>query len=690
MKLRFNRITNFFIVSLLLIFLNNNINGQGITNYYDGPYIDYEGNDLRIRWVEKGFNRDTLIPMKEATIFERSGLPKVDLSDLTIAPATQWEYDYVNHFIALSDLHGQFDIFIELLKKHQVISENREWIFGSNHLIITGDHFSRGDKVMEILWFLFHLEKQAAKEGGHVHVLLGNHELMTLNNDLRYMNRKYAYTAGVLQIRYDHLFSDKSVLGQWLKSKNVSIIVNDFLFIHGGISEKVMDKNLTVNDINIYFKDKIMTGNPDIIYRDEVANLLAGDDGPLWYRGYADTSMYKEADFNRVLDFYNVSNVIVGHTSMPQILSRFNNKLIFIDCNIKMGQTGEVLIWDENQFFRGKLNGDILPLQHTENEIQRVSLFEYIHKLTPPSVPVKIELTGNIKSVISKKLKEEYVPAQITIYNENDSLLLDVGGRMRSRGFMRKQVCRIPPVKFDFSKKELKELDFLNADKLKFVFPCKDNKNDQEKLFIEYFAYELYSLLNPKGIKARLVHFEIFNEKKKNEFDFYGILIEDESAYSYANDAQVLPGNRSLPPDVLERKHFVRMLFFQYMIGNTDWSIHKSHNLFIVQLPEYERLVPLPYDYDYSGLVDQTYAVPDPNLPITSVVQRYFMPYKITEREFYDAIQFYQMKENEIMNLVDGATYMNEKSRKSIKSYLSEFFKIISKPESMRRNVNFK
>ena len=268
MKHRFNRITNSLIVFLLLMFLNTIINGQGITNYYDGPYIDHEGSNLRIRWVEEGYNKDTLIPMKEAVVFERPGLPKVELSDLAIPPTSQWEYDYVNHFIALSDLHGQFDIFIELLRKYQVINENREWIFGSNHLIITGDHFSRGDKVMEILWFLFHLEKQAAKEGGHVHVLLGNHELMTLNNDLRYMNRKYAYTAGVLQIRYDKLFSDKSVLGQWLKSKNVAIIVNDFLFIHGGISEKVMDKNLTVNDINICFKDKIMTGNPDIIYRD--------------------------------------------------------------------------------------------------------------------------------------------------------------------------------------------------------------------------------------------------------------------------------------------------------------------------------------------------------------------------------------------------------------------------------------
>ena len=148
---------------------------------------------------------------------------------------------------ALSDIHGQYDLVIKLFKNNKIIDDNLNWSFGEGHLVITGDIFDRGDKVNEVLWLIYKLEAQAKNVGGRVHYLLGNHEYMILYNDLRYLHEKYKVTPLLLNLEYNELYSEKTIIGRWLRSKSTIIKINNILFTHGGISEDF----ISYRDFNI-------------------------------------------------------------------------------------------------------------------------------------------------------------------------------------------------------------------------------------------------------------------------------------------------------------------------------------------------------------------------------------------------------------------------------------------------------
>ena len=239
MKYQFHKSFRACLFFILSAVISSSILGQSKYTYNDGPYIFDEDDQLRIQWIENGVSHDSLVSKSEAGIFSRPSLPIIDLSDLGFAEDIETTYTDIDRVVAVSDVHGQYDILIQLLQSHKVIDEDLKWNYGTGHLMVIGDNFDRGDKVMEILWFLFYLQKEATEKGGKVHVLLGNHEMMVLNGDLRYLNKKYLYTQGALKTRYDGLFNEGSVLGDWIASHKALTSINDNLFVHAGISPAV-------------------------------------------------------------------------------------------------------------------------------------------------------------------------------------------------------------------------------------------------------------------------------------------------------------------------------------------------------------------------------------------------------------------------------------------------------------------
>ena len=112
------------------------------------------------------------------------------------------------------------------------------------------------------MWFVFGLEKQAAAVGGKVHLILGNHELMVMHADLRFLNPKYLYTQGTLRTVYPQFFNTSTVLGQWLRSKPVCLTINESAFVHGGFSKEVLEKTESLSMINQVFRETLYDGTP--------------------------------------------------------------------------------------------------------------------------------------------------------------------------------------------------------------------------------------------------------------------------------------------------------------------------------------------------------------------------------------------------------------------------------------------
>ena len=262
---------------------------------------------------------------------------------------------------ALSDIHGQFDLFIELMTAQKIIDSDLKWNFGTGHFVITGDIFDRGDKVTDVLWFILHLEKEAEAAGGKVHYLLGNHEYMVLRNDLRYINKKYEVTSKKLKKRYDELFNETSVLGRWLRSKNTILKLNDYVFLHGGISKTFVKSNIGIEEANHIFRESIAYSKKRI-KKDVKLSILHQSDGPVWYRGYFRDEEMNQKKIDYILSELDAKKIIVGHTTMSKIETRFNKKIIAIDTKIKKGKTGELLLIKNNTFYRGHLNGNLSAL----------------------------------------------------------------------------------------------------------------------------------------------------------------------------------------------------------------------------------------------------------------------------------------------------------------------------------------
>ncbi|MGB4958997.1 MAG: hypothetical protein WBO36_05940, partial [Saprospiraceae bacterium] len=325
--------------------------------------------------------------------------------------------------------------------------------------------------------------------------------------------------------------------------------------------------------------------------------------------------------------------------------------------------------------------------EETEN---RQSLFEMIYDVSKKSKDATITLQCDIKHIVRQSIKEELHEGSFTLGSNSSAVDLNLNVQIRSRGNMRKQVCRIPPLKINFKKKDLKKLGLANSDKLKLVLPCDKGDYQQQKLFQEYLAYELYNIIDPDHMKATKINIVINNEKKENEYSFTALMIEDEEAFALRTGAQILGGSGKIVSAGLNKISFVRMYLFQYMIGNTDWSIANRHNVMLAKLPHNDRLTALPYDFDYSGLVNQKYAVPYETLPIRNVSERYLMPYDVSADDVDQVLKEFNDLEPKIFAICDDATYMDESVRKDVKKYLSEFFKEIKNPEKFKKLLNIK
>jgi hypothetical protein len=335
-------------------------------SFNDGPYLFFEESGLVARWISDGTLKvDTARagrPLKiDADVSESFDVSYLDLDNpFKLSPVTAFKG--VEDIAVVSDVHGQYQLMLSLLKAHGIIDISNNWAFGQGHFVVLGDIFDRGDEVTEILWFVHNLEKQAEKAGGKVHYLLGNHEVMVLQNDLRYIHKKYRYSMALTGITYNDLFGKNTYLGRWLRSKPVAITINNIAFVHAGISGQVLQRGLSFHEMNTLFQERIIDQDEEKILADSILADLYLDDGPVWYRGYFNGDFSLERTQN-LLHRLKVKHIVVGHTSFPEIVSLHRRKIIGVDSSIKTGERGEILLYSKGKFYRGDLESRRIKLK---------------------------------------------------------------------------------------------------------------------------------------------------------------------------------------------------------------------------------------------------------------------------------------------------------------------------------------
>lgn len=206
--------------------------------------------------------------------------------------------------------------------------------------------------VTECLWLIYHLEQEAEKAGGKVHFILGNHDLMNMGNDLRYVRNKYSENAALMGVDYKELYKPDTELGRWLQTKNIAEKIGDILFVHGGFAEEINDLSLSLSQLSELCRPHYCT---DTKVRREtftgpLKTLYSSETSPFWYRGYVEEDASEE-QIDQTLMMYKAKAIVVGHTLVDNIAAFYGGRIVAIDTK-HADNNSQALLHTDGRFYR--------------------------------------------------------------------------------------------------------------------------------------------------------------------------------------------------------------------------------------------------------------------------------------------------------------------------------------------------
>jgi hypothetical protein len=249
------------------------------------------------------------------------------------------EFEAVDSLFIVGDTHGAHDALVSGLLAADLIDEHGAWIGGRRHLVLAGDLMDRGPDVVGLLWFVYRLEREASEAGGMIHTLLGNHEIMVLLGDLRYVHPKEQLIAEMHGVAYDRMFDVRhSVLGRWLASKPAAIQIGRVLIVHGGLRPEHVQPSLQALDdtLRTYVSEELFhkwadsTAAPiemDSLTYQRREDFFFAPNSVFWYRAYVQTDT-AGPELDEVLHLRDADLLVVGHTAVVEMHVRYDGRLL--------------------------------------------------------------------------------------------------------------------------------------------------------------------------------------------------------------------------------------------------------------------------------------------------------------------------------------------------------------------------
>lgn len=296
-------------------------------------------------------------------------------------------------------------------------------------------------------------------------------------------------------------------------------------------------------------------------------------------------------------------------------------------------------------------------------------------------------LSGNIRALFNDRGDKAIYHPLVLTYKSGDSSVVTINLRAKTRGNFRRnsQNCSYPPILLNFARKEAKPSLFQQQDKLKLVVPCRG----EEYVIREYLVYKLYNLLTPKSYKARMVHVTFDDTEKKKATTFYGILLEEDEQMAKRNGMTIME-RKMLPGESTETEVFLKMAVFQYMIGNTDWSVPYLHNIRMIAFDSLSVPYVVPYDFDHAGIVGAPYAVPAEQLALSSTRERRFRGYCITDiKAFDETIATFNRLKNDFYKVYTDCTLLDKRYITATTKFLDQFYDTINNPKKVKAAFSY-
>jgi hypothetical protein len=294
---------------------------------------------------------------------------------------------------------------------------------------------------------------------------------------------------------------------------------------------------------------------------------------------------------------------------------------------------------------------------------------------------IEVTLTTDIKKLWHDKKKPAYQPANI-IMRFSDTSIIGEEIRLKPRGVFRKDNCEMAALMLNFKNPSTKLSPLKN---LKLVGDCKRGSMYEELLLKEYLVYKIQNFLSNMSFHVRLLHITYNDSKQKvKPYTQYAFLMEDMKDLAKRNNCIEIKKKKFYTENT-NREQMTFVNLFQYMIGNTDWAVPNYHNIKLMapKNDTLKRPYTIPYDFDYSGFVNASYAVPDPILGIESVNERLYRGFSRGLDELQAVISIFQEKKESIIYYIDHFDLCSIKCRKEMIAYLDQFYKIVANKKSI-------
>ena len=308
---------------------------------------------------------------------------------------------------------------------------------------------------------------------------------------------------------------------------------------------------------------------------------------------------------------------------------------------------------------------------------------------TTDVLPIKLVYSN--KEMRNETNDSTYLKSEM-VYQLEDGSWDTLAVKLRARGNNRRENCYFPPVKIKIKKSVAAGTIFEGNKKLKLVLPCLIQNDNNDNILKEYMAYKLYEIISPYHYKTRRVAID-FTELRRNKSKNHklkGFLIEDIDLVAERHNGKEL--KRAVHPLEQDNICSVQNDFFQYMIGNTDFSVAYQHNEKLIFTAD-KKTMPVPYDFDMSGLVNASYSVvsqvQNETLSITSVTQRLYRGFRRNPSIYGKVREQFLSKKSQIFEIVDGLepAFDNPKEFNAARDFLAEFFTVLADDSKYKSRI---
>ena len=304
--------------------------------------------------------------------------------------------------------------------------------------------------------------------------------------------------------------------------------------------------------------------------------------------------------------------------------------------------------------------------------------------------PLHLTLKGNIKEFKKGRRDGKYYPAELTCH-VSDSFQVTHPVRIRARGEFRRDYCTMPPYWLNIRHAGIEAEDLQDVVKIKMVTRCRSSASHEYLVQREYLVYQLFNLLSEYSFNTRLVKIKYIDtgKKKNQEEEVWGFLIEPNQMLADRNNCMIIESER-LAIRTVNQEYMDKMAFFNYMIGHGDFSVTGQHNLKILAKKEYgpTGFIPVPYDFDYVGLVNAIYAVPGETLGIENVRERYYLGACRDDAVHEKTISWLGSYQDKMIELIMNFEYLPEKEKLDMVEYLNSYFTAAERDGFIKYHIN--